>query len=515
MTKRFPTWVNDLLYAFLSATAIATLMAAFSKGNFWTGWLAFEFIALPGVYLLIQLWRKLGCSRNLAALMLVTLGIRMAVGIFIFATLPTLGYSDNPMNQAGFVYSDAYNRDSAALALAQSDQPLYSAFTHPDISDQYGGLLFLNSLLYRTLSPDASRPLLLALLSMIIMTAGVAFLWSAVQKRWPARVALYAGWVLALFPDSVLLGSSQMREPIIIGLGCLAFWAMLGWKEKPMRAGVLSLLSIVLIGVFSLPAGGIYAVILLGLFLLEWTMEQKVFSRRYFGYILLALLAIVTVVAGWFWLRETLYYDAFITRTSSGWITKLIKGYGKKWTIPFTTIYGLTQPLLPAAIFDPSRPIWTSIAIYRSLGWWCILPYFLYGLTSTWMAPKKKSTVLFHTLALIFAAWVLVSSMRAGGDLWDNPRYRYMLLPFMSLIIAWACVRFSETRSPWFWRWLAVEVVFLLFFGNFYLNRFVVGFGTQLPFNTMVLLILGLSVLILAGGLVIDLVKRKRSQPKE
>jgi hypothetical protein len=31
----------------------------------------------------------------------------------------------------------------------------------------------------------------------------------------------------------------------------------------------------------------------------------------------------------------------------------------------------------------------------------------------------------------------------------------------------------------------------------------------------MVLLILGLSVLILAGGLVIDLVKRKRSQPKE
>ncbi|MPM57990.1 hypothetical protein SDC9_104819 [bioreactor metagenome] len=138
----------------------------------------------------------------------------------------------------------------------------------------------------------------------------------------------------------------------------------------------------------------------------------------------------------------------------------------------------------------------------------------LYGLTATWLAPKKKSTVLFHTLALIFAVWVLVSSMRAGGDLWDNPRYRYMLLPFMSILIAWACVRFRETKSPWFWRWLAVEAVFLLFFGNFYLNRFVVGVGTQLPFNTMVLLILALSLLILAGGLVFDLVKRKQSQPK-
>ena len=182
--------------------------------------------------------------------------------------------------------------------------------------------------------------------------------------------------------------------------------------------------------------------------------------------------------------------------------------------IPFTTVYGLTQPLLPAAIFDPSRPIWTSIAIYRSLGWWCILPFFLYGLTSTWLAPKKKSTVLFHTLALIFAVWVLISSMRAGGDLWDNPRYRYMLLPFMSLVIAWACVRISETRSPWFWRWLIVEVVFLLFFSNYYLNRFVAGIGTQLPFNTMLLLISGISILILVGGFIFDLVKRKRLQPK-
>lgn len=514
MTKRFPTRVNDLLYALLSATAIALLLAAFSKGDFWKGWLAFETIALPGIYLLIRLWRKLGGTRNLAALMLVALAVRLAVGIFVFATLPTLGYSDNPMNQAGFVYSDAYNRDIAAFTLAQSDQALVTAFTHPDISDQYGGLLFLNSLLYRTLSPDASRPMLLALLSMLIMTAGVAFLWSAIQKRWTARVALYAGWVLALFPDSVLLGSSQMREPLIIGLGCLAFWAMLDWKEKPLRAVALSLLSVILIGVFSLPAGGIYAVILLSIFLLEWTMEQKNFTRRYFGYILLAMLAIVTIVAGWFWLRDTLYYDSYITRTSSGWFTYLIKRYGDKWMIPFTSIYGLTQPLLPAAILDPSRPIWTSIAIYRSLGWWCILPFFLYGLTSTWLAPKKKSTVLFHTLALIFAIWVLISSMRAGGDLWDNPRYRYMLLPFMSLVIAWACVRFSETRSPWFWRWLMVEVVFLLFFSNYYLNRYLAGVGTQLGFMTMVKLIVGVSMLILIGGLVVDLVRRKRSQPK-
>jgi hypothetical protein len=72
---------------------------------------------------------------------------------------------------------------------------------------------------------------------MFAMTAGVAFLWSAAQKRWPKQIALYAAWAFALFPDSVLLGSSQMREPFIIGLGCLAFWAILDWQDKPLRSG--------------------------------------------------------------------------------------------------------------------------------------------------------------------------------------------------------------------------------------------------------------------------------------
>jgi hypothetical protein len=130
---------------------------------------------------------------------------------------------------------------------------------------------------------------------------------------------------------------------------------------------LIAALALAITCLFSVPAGGVYSVILVAIVLVEWTIQQKNFSRRYFGYILLAMLSIITLLAGWLWLRDTLYYDAYVTRISSGWITKLLKDYGTKWTIPFTTIYGLTQPLLPAAIFEPSLPLWTTIAILAAL----------------------------------------------------------------------------------------------------------------------------------------------------
>jgi LPXTG-motif cell wall-anchored protein len=52
-----------------------------------------------------------------------------------------------------------------------------------------------------------------------------------------------------------------------------------------------------------------------------------------------------------------------------------------------------------------------------------------------------------------------------------------------------------------------MEVVFLLFFGQWYANRYF-HFGGQLPFEQMVAIILGLWALILFGGWWFD--RRKR-----
>jgi hypothetical protein len=70
------------------------------------------------------------------------------------------------------------------------------------------------------------------------------------------------------------------------------------------------------------------------------------------------------------------------------------------------------------------------------------------------------------------AAWVLVVSIRGGGDMTDNPRYRVLFLVWMALVAAWAVPYALARRDPWFWRWLLVEGIFLGFFTQWYFSRY-------------------------------------------
>ena len=500
----------DLLYSLAGALVIGLAVAVFSPGSFLTGWLGAGVISLIVLFALLKIWRGLGAGRAIGIIMLVTLVIRIAFGIFSYAALPIWGY-DTPTQNAGFLYSDAQGRDFDAFDIAQRKSPLYTVFTNLEVTDQYGGMIFLSALVYRTLSPDVSRPLLISLLAAFAMAAGVAFLFVAIRSRWSKKIAVWAGWIFALYPDGILVGSSQMREPFLIGLACVAFWAILQWREKPLRAAIVFALAMAVTCPFSIPSGLVISAILATIFLLDWTLQQQHTKKRIAGFSVLALVAFGSLVGGWMWLRETLYFDTFTTISSSGWITSLIEQFGEQWKIPFVTIYGLTQPLLPAAIFEPSIPFWVTIAIIRGLAWYAALPPLLYGFFAMWK-KKEENNWLIRLLYTIFFLWVIVSSARAGGDLWDNPRYRFILLPFMALIIAWAVEHFRKTRSSWLWRWAAVIGVFLLFFTNFYANRYTESLGVYIPFVQFAALIVVFSVLIVGAGLLFDLaIKKKKS----
>jgi 4-amino-4-deoxy-L-arabinose transferase-like glycosyltransferase len=500
--KKIPQPLIDLLISFLGAAALGAVIAAFSAGSFWQGWLAAGVLSFVTLFLLIKIWRSLSGGKTLAALMLTAFLLRIAVGIFVYVALPSIGY-DTPVQNAGYFYSDAFNRDQAAYQLAAGSEPLITAFTKPTTADQYGGLLFMSALIYRILSIDVIRPLLISLLAAFAMAAGAGFLYMAVQKRWSQKIALLAGWIFVLFPDSILLGSTQMREPFLIGLTCLSFWAVLQWRENPLKAILVPAVAMVVACLFSYTIGLMLTTLLAVVFLLEWTLAQKDWKRSA-GLAAMILLALVAVFGGWMWLKQTLYFDAYTTRIESGWITMLMEKFGEKWNIPFVTVYGLTQPLLPAAFFEPSLPIWMTVAILRSLAWYAALPLLLFGALAVWKADRKEHRWLLVTLFVVFLVWVVVSSARAGGDLWDNPRYRYILLPFLSLILAWAIDHYNQTRSLWLWRWVAAIGVFLAFFFYFYITRYIVGIIPTLPFLWMIILITGIDVLILGGSLLWD-----------
>jgi hypothetical protein len=500
--QKLPRWLFDLILSFLSALLLGAVFSGISAGGFLQGWLAFAVLFWACLFALLRIWRTFGAARSLAVLLSVAFFIRLAVAVLVSVGLPIWGY-ENPVNNAGFLYSDAYDRDQAAFKLAADDKPLLTAFTAPDKTDQYGGLLFISAATYGWLSPDADRPLLISLLAAFCMAAGIGFFWAAVQKRWPLKVAFLAAWILALFPDSVMLGSAQMREPFLIGLACIAFWAVLSWHQTPLKSAVIALLTLAVCCAFSVPAGGVFAAILAAVIVLEWSVYQKRSSLKWLGFTALAMVSLVALAGGWLWLRSTLYYDSFTTMMQSGWVQALMRQYGQRWMIPFTSIYGLTQPVLPAAFTDPADFFWKTVAILRALGWYTALPFLFYSLFAAFKAKTSESKWLLVLFNWVFLIWVFVASARAGGDQWDNPRYRYILLPFMCLLIAWGYQNYRQTHSPWFWRWVAVVGEFLLFFMNFYLNR-MMNTGTKISFPLTIALVIVAALGILAGGYVWD-----------
>jgi hypothetical protein len=119
---------------------------------------------------------------------------------------------------------------------------------------------------------------------------------------------------------------------------------------------------------------------------------------------------------------------------------------------------------------------------------------------------KRK---VFIWLSFAVWGWILFASLRGGGDQWDNPRYRTILFLWQAILAGVVWVWWRETRNAWLPRVIIMEAVLLLFFGQWYANRYY-HFGGQLPFEQMVAIILGLWALILFGGWWFDRKKHKR-----
>ena len=183
--------------------------------------------------------------------------------------------------------------------------------------------------------------------------------------------------------------------------------------------------------------------------------------------------------------------------------------------IPFVAVYGLLQPVLPAALVVPTLPIWKVIYVLRALGWYALLPLLILSTIAGASLPVEKNRAesrrsIFIWLSLLVWTWILLAALRGGGDQWDNPRYRTIQFMWQALIAGCVWVWWRETRNAWFMRVVACEVVFILIFTQWYASRYFYV-GGQLPFAVMIALIVGLWGTILGGGLWLD---KMRKQPR-
>jgi hypothetical protein len=147
----------------------------------------------------------------------------------------------------------------------------------------------------------------------------------------------------------------------------------------------------------------------------------------------------------------------------------------------------------------PTLPIWKVIYVLRALGWFALLPLLILSFVTGSSSSAGKTRTLFVWLALLAWTWILLAALRGGGDQWDNPRYRTIMFMWQALVAGCVWVWWRETKSVWFTRVVACEVVFILIFTQWYASRYFYV-GGQLPFAVMIAWIVGLWGAILGGG---------------
>jgi hypothetical protein len=382
-------------------------------------------------------------------------------------------------------------------------------------------------MIYRYLSSDAQRPLMLILFSAFFAALGVPFLWRSVVLVFGERVAWASTWIFALFPESILLGASAMREPYILTFSAFALWGFVssgaqelapGSSGKPLDSKLTSYLwlALGLLGMLLVsPAVALFTIVIFA----GWIFFAN--ERRQVSWKAIAVVAVLFVLglfllsaslnrSGQFnatsplhvindWLQSAVKWDAYQLERESGWVQKLFDEMPQWMRLPFVAIYGLLQPVLPATLMKPTVPIWKGIGFLRALGWYAILPLLILSFVAAAGTRARQTRNLLLWLALITWSWILLAALRGGGDLWDNPRYRTLLFLWQSILAGYTWVWWRETRSIWFWIVLIMELVFIFIFTMWYGSRYYHWPG-QLPFPVMVALILGLWAAILGAG---------------
>jgi len=527
-----------------TALTLGAALSFLQNGIWLIGWLGFSFLMLLSIFLLSFSvgWannsldtpreKHSGLSRQqktLAWMVALAFALRFIGGVTTYLVLPVNGYADDEDDRAGFVYTDAHRRDAQAWELADSDKSLFGAFDQSYAYDQYGGLLTISAFVYRYLSPDAHRPLLLVLISSFMAALGLPFLWKAVKQKWDVRLATVACWIYALYPESILVGGSAMREPYLMAFSAFALWGFVvittnagrvaqrietealspkRWGVFWLAAGIIGMLAvspIVALATLVILGGWIYfaraeknipwwgiasavLVFILGLFLLSSALNRSgEFDSA-------SPLRVIND-----WVKLAIQWDVYQLERGSGWVQKLFDEMPEWLRLPFVMVYGIFQPVLPAALVEPTTLTWRIIAILRAVGWYMALPVLVLSFLAAWNLPNEERK-LWLWLSVVVWGWILFTSLRGGGDQWDNPRYRAILFLWEALLAARVIVWQRETRNPWFGRVVAMEIVFVLFFGQWYASRYYHLLG-QLSFALMVASILVIWALIFFGGL--------------
>jgi hypothetical protein len=529
LTKEF--WIISLSVLF-----VAALLAFIEKsGHYLQGWIAYTILLGLGTASIYGVWKAVEAGQRVTIIVLVSFFLRLGIGVALTLLLPVFGYQNNAEHQAGYVYTDAYIRDNQAWSLAVSGDSLSKAFSGHLPGDQYGGMLALSAFIYRTLSPDAHRPFLILILSATFSALGVLCLWKASRGWFVEKTALLAAWIFTIYPESVLLGSSQMREAIVIPMIAVAFYGLSEILARKLSGWFWIILS----GIFLLPIQPLVSfisfAILLGIWFFDPSTLQVLKQRQtvltialLVSLLLVTMLVVSSILANLpslrgsgplsvylTWFQNNFTFQSYVSERSSGILQSLLNSIGERWRWLIILVYGIAQPVLPAIIGDPGGAgIMRIIGFLRAAGWYALALFLVYGAFGIFRNRNDPRRFQLIWITITSWAWIMVAALNAGADQWDNPRYRAILLLWQVILAACAWEWARSRHDAWLWRWLAVEVVFVGLFTEWYLGRYYPGF-IHLGIKSISLITLVICGVILIGGVIWDRKQKIKSSPRD
>jgi hypothetical protein len=490
-------WKSRSIVSLLAGLLLAGLVTVlFPAGKWWISLLSFTVLSGLALYGLLSIINYLGSRRRIAWMTMTAFFLRLLVGVGLMLALPVWGY-DNEQQQAGYTFRDAYERDTASWQTAVSGESLLTVFSEDFYTDQYGGLAFLSVLIYRFLSPDVHRPYLMLILTSFVFGAGVPFFYKAVSKRWRRKTALAASWIVVLYPEGIFFTASQMREPLILGAGMILFWAVIMSFAKKRPKGLIAwAVGSILLMLFISPLLAAAVLVLCGvLFALAWIQQRT--TKKWQGWLTSGLFVMILLLAGTGaflgrgWLSNVIWWDMNTMIASSGHVQQLVRDLPQPAQYAFLTTYGILQMVPPATVIQDATPLWKVISVFRSVGWYCLLPLLIFGWYAVWKKENMKDRRLLFWMLVFVWFWMLFSSLRAGGDAWDNPRYRLIMLPWMALL----AVTFYRSRDLWLRRLVAVMLFAIAVFTYWYIARYLLWFAVpSLPLLVGMIIVAGLLV---------------------
>ncbi|MCJ7677816.1 MAG: hypothetical protein MUO35_08855 [Anaerolineales bacterium] len=505
-------WARALAAGAAAALLLSAALAIVDpRGDFVRAWLAYGVVAIICAWLLVAAWLRVGqeAPSTVMLAILVALALRLVVGTVLIRALPVAGYPTWPQ-QAGYVYWDAYKRDTDAWAISRMQDPLPGLAAARATSDQYLGMVTFSAGVYRLVSPDAHRPLVMVELAALASALGVLITWAFGRALLGDGVGRLAAWGMALYPEAVLLGSSQMREPFLIAFFAMGFYGYVLERQGLRRRGVGWMAAGVLL---ALPLSPPFALTLIATLVGAWLWEGRSGWKRrrlaLVGAAGLAILALVLMARAWSSIGDLgeLGPDAILqwwTHATDTWrMGLLVEGSPiigfflnmfPAWAqVPLITAYGLILPMLPAALADAANPVWWTIAVFRALGWTLLIPFLIAGFLLVIRQRAWKGIQGY--LLVVIAVSALVAATRASSLQWDNPRYRAVFLTAQMVLAGWAWAESRRLSDSWLKRVAWIEAADLLLIQWWYAGRYwgLPNIGLARTLGGLVVVTLGLT----------------------